>query len=346
MIQIDGSYGEGGGQIIRTALSLAAITGQPVEVNNVRANRSKPGLQAQHLAAVNAASDLCAAKLTGAEIGSTSFQFFPTDDVQGGDYLFDIGTAGSAPLVAQTVIIPLALTGRPCTIVVTGGTHNPMAPSSDYLEHVYAVAMREMGIIMSVASPRAGFYPKGGGAVEIELTGSETLFPIQRTDRGPQRRLEAIVTTSRLPDSLFNRARKVLEERLPGINVRYEQKESNGPGAAVVIIADYAGGQAGFTGLGELKKQMEIVAEEAVAQYLAWSSLSDATDEHLADQLVLPAIFADGASTWTTPVVTDHLRTVLWLVNQFVPIEYELGEIVKVSPGTGQTTVVQPDRSL
>lgn len=298
----------------------------------VRANRSKPGLQPQHLAAVKAAAEICDANLTDARIGSTQFVFEPTADVRAGEYSFDIGTAGSAPLVAQTVILPLALIGAPCRIRVNGGTHNPLAPSSDYLEHVYAPALRDMGVSISITSPRAGFYPAGGGSIEIELVGASQLHPIERARRGPAHDVRAIVTTSQLGDSVFYRSRDLLEERLNKVTVKHEDKESNGPGAAVVLIANHGKGHAGFTGLGERGKPMERVTEEAINDYRRWRDQSAAVDEHLADQLVLPAAFASGESSWTTPEVTEHLRTVLWLVNQFVPIEFMVGETVKVRP--------------
>lgn len=331
MVRIDGSYGEGGGQIIRTSVSLAAITGQSVEIQNIRAKRSKPGLQPQHLMAVKAAADLCAAELTGADKGSTILVFEPTKKVEAGDYRFEINTAGSAPLVAQTVIMPLVLTGQRSTVSITGGTHNPMAPSSDYLERVYAPALREMGVSITIESPRAGFYPAGGGEINIELTGSSSLFPISKLERLPLR-LEAIITTYALGNNVFNRARETIGESIEYIKVRHEEKDSNGPGAAVVIIAEHGGGSAGFTGLGEKGKPMEKVAEEAVGQYLQWEASGAPIDEHLADQLVLPATFASGESRWRTPVVTEHLRTVLWLVGQFIPIDFELGETVALRP--------------
>lgn len=330
MISIDGSYGEGGGQIIRSAVSLAAITGRAVEVYNVRAKRTKPGLQPQHLAAVKAGAQLCAANLTGAAVGSTVFTFEPTKPVQAGSYRFEIGTAGSAPLVAQTVIVPLALVGFPSSINVTGGTHNPMAPSSDYLEHVYAPALREMGASISIHSNRAGYYPAGGGELQIELTGASPLYPIDRIQRGPARAIRAIVTTSELSETVFYRAKGVLEGGLEGAAVLHNDKESNGPGAAIVIVVEHGKGQVAFTGLGAKGKPIEKVAEEAIQQYRVWQETTAATDEHLADQLVLPAAFASGESVWTTPEVTDHLRSVLWLVEQFVPIKYEIGPTVKI----------------
>lgn len=332
MISIDGSYGEGGGQIIRSAVSLAAITGQAVEVYNVRAKRTKPGLQPQHLAAVKAGAQLCAANLTGAAVGSTAFKFEPTGPVQAGEYRFEIGTAGSAPLVAQTVIVPLALIGSQSKITITGGTHNPMAPSSDYLEHVYGPALREMGVSISVHSSRAGYYPAGGGEIAIELTGAPALYPIDRIHRGPARAIRAIVTTSELSETVFYRAKGVLESELETPTVIHNDKESNGPGAAIVIVVEHGKGQVAFTGLGAKGKPVEKVAEEAIQQYSVWQEATAATDEHLADQLVLPAAFASGESVWTTPEVTDHLRSVLWLVQQFVPIKYELGSTVRIEP--------------
>lgn len=330
MIQIDGSFGEGGGQIIRTSVSLSAITGLPVEVWNVRAGRAKPGLQPQHLAAVKAAAEICGAELDGASVGSTRFAFTPKYEVRPGDYSFNIGTAGSTTLVAQTVLVPLALTGQPCTVSISGGTHNPMAPPSDYLERVYASALMEMGVSVKVETPRAGFFPEGGGRLEIEITGAPVLHPVRKIERGALRWLVAIVTTANVRESVFYRAREVLEARLDGVRVKHEEKPSSGAGAAVVVIADHEGGSAGFTGLGARGKPMEAVAEEAIASYLEWRELSAAVDEHLADQLVLPALFALDESSWTTPVVTEHLRTVLWVAHQFVPIKYEVGETVRL----------------
>lgn len=332
MVHIDGSYGEGGGQIIRTSVSLAAITGKDVRIANIRAKRSKPGLQPQHLMAVKAAAELCDAELTGAAVGSTQLTFRPSGPVKVGEYRFEIGTAGSAPLVAQTVIMPLALTGQPCRVVVTGGTHNPMAPASDYLEYVYAPALREMGVSIAVSSTRAGFYPAGGGLLEIELTGSTSLFPIERLTRGPLQRLLAIVTTSGLSDQVFNRARTVVEARLPGVKVVHEDKPSNGAGAAVVLVAEHQGGSAGFTALGEKGKPMERVAEEAIDLYEDWAGQDAPVDEHLADQIVLPAVFTTGESSWRTSEATEHLRTVLWLVEHFMPISFEYGQLVKIRP--------------
>ena len=335
MVHIDGSFGEGGGQVIRTCVSLSAITGLPVEIVNVRAGRAKPGLQPQHLAAVKAAAELCGAVLEEARVGSTRFMFTPTHEVRAGEYKFNIGTAGSAPLVAQTVLIPLALTGLPSSVEILGGTHNPMAPASDYLERVYAPALIEMGVSVRVSAPRAGFYPAGGGRVEFEVTGGSELFPVRRLERGALRKLEAIITTSGLPETLYYRARALLGERLDDIKVVHHEKVSNGPGAAVFIVADHEGGAAGFTGLGAKGKPMEHVTREALDEYELWREGKAAVDEHLADQLVLPALFASGESSWTVPVVSEHLRTVLWVANQFVPIEFEVGETVRLRRRAG-----------
>jgi RNA 3'-terminal phosphate cyclase (ATP) len=333
MIHVDGSYGEGGGQIIRTAVSLAVITGEPIEIANIRAKRKKPGLQPQHLAAVKAAAELCGAKMRGDAVGSVHLEFKPAGPVKPGEYAFDIGTAGSAPLVAQTVIMPLVLAGGASKVSVTGGTHNPMAPTSDYLERVYGNALRRMGIDIEVRSPRAGFYPAGGGLVEVEIKGGQ-LRPIKMTARAPIRDLEAIVTTSKLRPDVAERAEKVIRHQLgnePALRVRIEDKPSTGPGAAVVIVAEHEHGVAGATVLGSRGKLMEVVTGEACKLYIEWRDGNAAIDEHLADQLVLPACFDNGESAWTTPVVTEHLRTVVWLVQKFFPITFDLGETVRIS---------------
>lgn len=209
MIEIDGSYGEGGGQIIRSSMSLAAITGKPVTIQGVRAGREKPGLQPQHLMAVRSAARLCAAEVRGDAVGSMFLEFKPTQPVEAGDYRFDIGTAGSTALVIQTVFLPLSLADGPSTVTVTGGTHNPKAPSADYLQHVFFPAAREAGFESKFAWPRAGFYPAGGGEVNLILPGSAVGRPFVFEDRQECDRVIASVVTSSLPAHIGERGGKV-----------------------------------------------------------------------------------------------------------------------------------------
>ena len=329
-ITIDGSHGEGGGQILRTSLSLSALTGRPVEIVRIRAGRSRPGLQPQHLASVRAAAGLCAAKLEGAEIGSVRLRFVPQAPPTPGAYHFAIGTAGAAPLVLQTVLLPLALAAAPSQATITGGTHVSHAPTADYVQRVYLPALAKHGLVASVMSPRAGFFPKGGGMVQAEIEGGSVFQPVTLTERGGLLRLTALVVTSGLPPTVAERGIAAVRQtlgRLPvELAVETRDASSVGPGAAVLLVADCEGGLAGFSAIGERGQRMETVAEEACFAFREWWETGAACEEHLADQLVLPMALTFGKSCWTTSRVTEHLRTVLWVVPQFLPVEVRLGD--------------------
>lgn len=327
---VDGAFGEGGGQIIRTSVSLAALTGRAVEVVNVRARRSKPGLHAQHLTAVRAAASLCGATLQGVEPGSTRFTFQPEAPVSPGNYRFDIGTAGATNLVAQTVLVPLAHQAHPSRVVITGGTHVPHAPSADYLETVYMPILLRAGLGAEFVYPRTGFFPKGGGELDMTVPGTVSATPLDLSDRGKLTSLTAHVVTANLPDHVADRGAATIEKFMKGIgrDIRIEIRRlpALDAGAAVCIAAVCENGFAGFTCLGERGKPMEKVAQQPCEEFLAWWKSGAAVDSHLADQLVLPTALAAGESCWTTSEVTDHLRTVLWLVEKFLPIRVALIE--------------------
>jgi RNA 3'-terminal phosphate cyclase (ATP) len=327
MVEIDGSFGEGGGQILRTSVSLAAVTGQPLRVANVRAKRSRPGLQPQHLAAVKAAATLCGAEVDGAEVGSTAFTFRPNHSVQPGEYRFDIGTAGAATLVLQTVIVPLALTLGESVVTVTGGTHNPMAPPVEYLEFVYLVALARAGLISEMDYSSAGFYPKGGGEVRVRFSALNGLKPLDLSVREASEP-KAVVLTAELPPAVAERGRQTLRSFLPNLNIDVRSRPSRGPGAAVFGHSGFGG----FTALGERGKPIENVALECGSALEKWLAADAPVDEHLADQLVLPMALTPGTSRWRTIEVTEHLRTVAWLVTAFLPVATEIEEL---SDGTG-----------
>jgi RNA 3'-terminal phosphate cyclase (ATP) len=349
LVQIDGSFGEGGGQIIRTALSLAAITGRAVEISNVRGRRTKPGLQPQHLTAVRAAGSLCAATVSGDSVGSTHLVFEPQTSVQPGDYRFDIGTAGATSLVVQTVLMPLALvggasggaSGTVSRVIVTGGTHVPHSPSVEYLEAVYVPVLRRAGLDVTLTYGAAGFYPRGGGHVEVEIAAPATSVPatsvpavppapLDLGERGRLESLRAFVVTANLPAHVAERGAATVEQAMKAIGrkvvTEHRDKTSPGPGAAVVVAAQCQNGIAAFSSVGELRKPMEKVAQAPCQEFLRWWKSGASCDEHLADQLVLPLCFASGESQWTTPVVTEHLRTVLQVAQQFLPIQFWLEE--------------------
>ena len=331
MIKIDGSYGEGGGQIIRTSVSLSALTGRAVRIINVRAGRTKPGLQPQHLMAVRAAAEIWGAGLKGDAVGSVQFEFHPQTPVQGRSYEFDIGTAGATGLVFQTVFLPLTAAGVSARITIRGGTHVPHAPPLDYLSGVYLLALRHAGIDARVSYGPAGFYPEGGGVV-LGSSGQGTLGAVSLVERGTLRKLTSHIVTSRLPEHVGERGTAAVQAfmKAVGRKVTIERHDSGelarSTGAAVVLTAECEGGFAGFTSLGERGKPMEKVAEQACDEFMKWWKTGAAVDEHLADQLVLPMSLVEGESRWTTPMVTEHLRTVLWVVDKFLPIEHRFEE--------------------
>jgi len=343
LLHIDGSYGEGGGQVIRTALALAAMTGKGIEISNIRAGREKPGLQPQHLTAVQLAADLCAAQMVGAALGSISLRFVPRALVCAGTYARNIGTAGATALVLQTALLPLVRADSPSQVRLTGGTHVSHAPSLDYLEAVYGPALRRMGLQARINVTRAGFLPRGGGEVLLEVAPAE-LRPLELVTRGALRKLTTIITTSGLPAHVAERGAGAVTEEIGKMGLRRQltiearDLPSNGPGAAVLLAAECTAGNAGFIALGARGLPIEQVAASACRDFAAWWATEAACDEHLADQLVLPAALAGGESRWTTPKVTEHLRTVIWLVEQFLPMRFSItaqadgAHLVHVSP--------------
>ena len=344
VLHIDGSYGEGGGQVIRTALALAAMTGKGIEISNIRAGREKPGLQPQHLTAVQLTADLCGARMDGAAPGSVGLRFEPQAPVCTGAYARNIGTAGALALVLQTALLPLARAGAPSQVRLTGGTHVTHAPSLDYLEAVYCPALRRMGLQAGLQVSRAGFFPRGGGEVLLEVEPAD-LRPLDLAERGPLRKLTAIITTAGLPAHVAERGAAAVTEAIGKLGLRRQltvetrDLPSNGPGAAVLLAAECAAGHAGFAALGARGLPMEQVAASACRDFATWWRTDAACDEHLADQLVLPAVLAGGESRWTTPAVTEHLRTVIWLVEQFVPVRFSItaqagAHLVEVRPET------------
>lgn len=316
-IEIDGAMGEGGGQVVRTAVSLSAITGQPLRITNVRAGRQKPGLQPQHLAAVEAAAGLCVAELKGAAVGSIFLEFAPTEPVKPGEFLVDIGTAGSTTLVAQTMLAPLWQAGGESQITIIGGTHNPLAPTFEYLREVYLETLRAFGWDASAKMVHAGFYPAGGGRIELTVRPA-TPRPIALTQPVPTRLRALVVQTLGRPD-LANR----VMTRMPEGTELGAVKASGGSGVALTLMASP---HAAFSALGQKGLPMEAVGESAVSQYEAWAATGAPVDEHLADQLVLPAALTRGVSRWRTSNPTAHLTTVLKVVRMFLPVRTQLGD--------------------
>jgi RNA 3'-terminal phosphate cyclase (ATP) len=334
MLALNGAHGEGGGQILRTALALSAWLGEPVRLENIRARRPKPGLRPQHLTAVQALARITRAEVTGAEIGSRDLTFRPRTP-EAGHYLFDVaektGSAGSVTLIAQALLPPLLGAGRPSTLILRGGTHVPWSPPAHYLEYVFAPALAGLGASVSLTLEGWGWYPRGGGELRLTVAPVEALRPVAWQLPAPDGSFQALSAAARLPEHVARRQAARLQERL-GRAFPVETVAASGrdPGSLVLVW----GPGAGFSALGARGKPAERVADEAADAYLAFRERGGALDPHLADQLVLYLARAQGASTFTTGAVTSHLLTNLWVVEQFLgPVfrvrgqEGEAGEI-------------------
>jgi RNA 3'-terminal phosphate cyclase (ATP) len=332
MLLIDGSYGEGGGQVLRTSLALAAITGQPVEIESIRSGRRKPGLKPQHLTGVRAAAKICDAEVQGARLKSQALTFVPRSAPKAGSYTFDVaqvakgGSAGSVSLILQTMLLPLALAEGTSQLTIRGGTHVAWSPPFDFIKRVYLPTLSRMGIGARVNIRKWGWYPIGGGEIKatVEGKGRDTLpTGLDLGQRGARLRVRGLSASSNLPKHIRTRQeRSVLQAlRSRGVNARIDVVDapSKGMGTVVFCWAEFENSTAGFTSLGERGKPAEQVAEEAAGELLGFLQGDAAVDRFLADQLVLPMALAGGPSRFSTELVTQHLLTNAWVVNRFFP---------------------------
>jgi RNA 3'-terminal phosphate cyclase (ATP) len=328
MIEIDGSRGEGGGQMLRSALALSAITGTPMRITNIRARRAKPGLMAQHLSAVQATAAVCGARVDGARQRSQTLVFEP-QGIRAGAFHFDIGTAGSTALVLQTVLLPLSYAAAPSVVTVTGGTHVPWSPCFDYLQLHWARYLREIGVALELALERAGFYPRGGGQVRAAVHPADGLQALRITERGALRRIRGVSGVANLDDRIAERQRRQALRRLAGrctkVDIDIARLPARGQGTVVVLLAELERSQCCYTSLGARGKPAERVADEAVDGLEAFLAGDGAIDEYLADQLVVPLACATGTSELRSARVTQHLLTNVEVVRLFIdrPITVE-----------------------
>lgn len=329
-VYLDGAQGEGGGQIIRTALSLSAISGRPFRITNIRAGRENPGLRPQHLTAVRAVAALCAARVEGDEVGSRTLSFMPTGLPRPGDYGWDVGTAGAVSLIVQTVLWPLALAEGRSTVRLSGGTHVEASPPVDYLQQVYLPLLAELGLDARIEIEQWGYYPRGGGVIHVEVRGPTTLRGLTLTERGALRGVSAYSIVSNLPEHIARRQAERADFllRKQGIKpvVEIHTPPSPGQGTAVWIRAEYRHARAGFTAYGRLRKPAEAVAEEACKAFVHYHRRQMPVDAHLGDQLLLPLALAaaHSPSEYAVEAVTAHLLTNARIVEQFLNVRIEI----------------------
>lgn len=326
MITIDGSQGEGGGQILRTSLALSAITGTPVRIEKIRARRPKPGLQRQHLVAVQAAARVCNGHLDGAELNSREIAFTPQAPCAG-THVFDIGSAGSTTLVLQTVLPILLAADAPSSVEIRGGTHNGMAPPVEFLRESFLPVLHRIGISATLELLRHGFYPAGGGAVVATIQPWLARAPLELLVRGRSIGRHAEILLANLPAHVASREAQAVKHGLHWSHAEVDEREvaAAGPGNAVIARLRHAEVTAVFTAVGELRKAAEAVAADCVKQVRRHAASDAPVCEHLADQLLLPLALGAGGR-FRAVAISEHTRTNAAVIARF------LGDVVATAP--------------
>lgn len=323
MLEIDGSQGEGGGQVLRTALALSCTKGMPFRMAKIRANRKKPGLLRQHLTAVLAAAQISAAKIHGAQLGSMELEFNP-GPVRAGEYRFAIGTAGSTMLVLQTILPPLMLADAPSHIVLEGGTHNPSAPPFDFVARALLPLLCRMGPRITAQLHRYGFFPAGGGEVEIAIQPSTRLLPLQLEQRGALIATEVYAIVASLPTHIAQRELDVLRAAFswpPQTFHLQTAKSSYGPGNIVFVQLTSEHSVEVVSGFGEKGVTAETVAQQVVKGVRAYLNANVPVGEHLADQLLIPLALA-GTGSFVTMPLSSHALTNIAIIEKFLAVHF------------------------
>ena len=334
MIEIDGSHGEGGGQILRTSVSLSALTMKPIRITNIRARRPQPGLKRQHLTGIELTGQLVDADVEGLEIGSTTVEFVPKVR-RGGRFTLDVGTAGSISLVLQAALPASVLAPEPTSFSLRGGTDVKWSPPVDYLEHVFGPLLEKMGPRLEINQARRGHYPKGGGIVECTIHPVESLIHVDRVEFGELRSVSGISHCVRLPAHVAERQAKsaasILQRELgldPEIRLETYRKERDphlGPGSGIAIWADSkTGNRLGADSRGDRGIRAEEVGISAAERLVQDLSADRAVDSHLADMAIPYLAVAEGTSRLGVTEVTSHLLTNIWTVQQILRTKIEV----------------------
>ncbi|RMG11692.1 MAG: RNA 3'-terminal phosphate cyclase [Planctomycetota bacterium] len=325
MVVVDGAQGEGGGQVLRTSLALSLVTGRPLRIERIRARRKKPGLRPQHLACVEAARRVGSAEVEGAVLGAQTLEFRP-HGVFPDSLRIDVGTAGSTSLVLQTVLPALATAQGPSRLELVGGTHNPLAPSFDFLARTYLPLLARMGPEVEARRARPGFFPRGGGRVVFAVRPAARLLPLTLIERGPLRAARARALVARLPAHVGERELRVVRSELGWGEERCVLERvdtARGPGNALVCELEFPQLTAVVCSVGARGVPAERVAQRAVEAVQRYLAAGVPVGEHLADQLLLLAALA-GGGRYRTVEPTLHTRTQAELVSRFLDLRVEL----------------------
>jgi len=344
MLTIDGSYGEGGGQVVRTCLSLSAITGTHIRLPNIRAGRKKPGLAAQHLTCVRAAAQVCRAEVRGDDFGSQELEFHPGAP-RCGEYVLDVSdvrpSAGSVNLILQTVLPVLARCDGQSRVTLRGGTHVSWSPTYDYIAEVFLPAARRLGVRADVELTKAGYYPRGGGEQTLHVEGGGEWTGADFTAPAGELQCRLISRTTRLPEHVGQRQLDAMRESLAGLPGVEEGQNEDTPGpapgtSALVATEPGCGGWAGGSSLGARGKPAERVGKEAARDFRRFVGSGAAADEHLADQLLLYAALAEGTTRLSVEALSEHARTNVWVIEQFLGPVFRLDEEQRTIEATGR----------
>ena len=345
LVEIDGSRGEGGGQILRTSLALSIVTGRPIAMRNIRAGRAKPGLRRQHLACVHAAAQLCNATLRGAAVDSQTLEFSPNAATDVAELTFDIGTAGSTTLVVQTILVPVIVGGRALRATVIGGTHNPMAPPFDFLDRVFVPHLRAMGADVTLELERYGFATGDEAATSdrgrlVVTIGRGALRPIAIVEASPIASRRAVAITARLPTHVAERELGVVRNRMGFAAAECETREVVDGGPANILMLEIdrgpGSGRELVTAFGEKRLRAELVAERACDELAAFLAADVPVGAHLADQLLLPMAVAGGGrfrSASLSPHATTNIETIGAFLDTPIRVSPD-GEAVVVTIGS------------
>ena len=331
LIRIDGSFGEGGGQILRTSLSLATHFCRPVKIVNIRKSRRTPGLMPQHLTAVKACQKICGAQVKGDHIRSESLEFYPKK-VKSGKYTFDIAeekrSAGSTSLVLQTVLLPLFFAKGDSNVKVKGGTHVPWSPLATYLKQVFLPMLETIGLRSQIKIPRWGWYPEGGGEISCSIKSAKGIKLHDYMKRGKLIRLTGLSAVSNLQHSIAERQRKraqqVLKESGYSANIAVKDVRSSGKGTILFLTAEFENVLAGFSTLGEKGQPAEVVAEETAMKFIDFVGKDVCLGCNIADQLLPYLCLARRKFKLNISALTPHLMTNLWVIKRFIDLRIDI----------------------
>ncbi|MEM4133610.1 MAG: RNA 3'-terminal phosphate cyclase [Candidatus Micrarchaeia archaeon] len=332
-IIIDGSIGEGGGQILRVALALSCITGIPFNIKNIRVKRPKPGLQPQHLTSVNSLSLITKAEVHGNTIGSTEL-FFKPNKIIGGYYEFDIGTAGSISLLMQSILPVMLYADRPSKITFKGGTHVSHSPSIDYFENIFLPLIRKMNVNAEILVEEFGWYPKGGGKVILFVKPSN-IDSISLTEKINLKSINGIISQSNLPEDIMEREEKSIREIFPGIILNKRNKTSSSAGNSITLWAEYENTILGYDVLGEKGLKAEKLALNCAKNLNKLIKSKGCVDDWMGDQLLIYMALASGESKIKVNKITDHMQSCMNIIPLFTRKQFKVDRGIISVDGIG-----------